>query len=825
MPQEPHSPSTTDKSPGGFARRPLTPAHAYRTAISLHRQGRLREAEQVYRAVLRIAPDHAGALHQLGNLCRQRGEFEEAVSLIERALAIDPQSARRHNDLGIVLSALRRPGEAAEHYAKAVALEPGFTDAHNNLGNALRSLGREEEAIASFERALELHPNFAEAHNNLGNALAAVQRPAEAIAHYEQAVAIKPELAQAYYNHGLALTSLGRPAQALVQFEKAVAANPEYSDAHAAIGKTLLRLNRPAEATARLEQALSAVPDSPEAHHGLASALAALNRRDEAIAHYRQAIESKPNFAEAHNNLGNLLAASNRHDEAVAHFRTALTINPMAYEAYNNLGSALLKVQRPQEALACFERALALRPGLAEPTHNIGIALAALDRNEEALGFYRSVLASNPELAAAHANLGNALVELSRPEEGIVSYEAALARDPGMASAHQGLGLAYVALGRFAEAHRSFERAIEMQPRRADFYRSFADSRRFAPGDAYLAAMEEMAGAMESFSTDQQIELHFGLAKAYSDLQQHDRAFRHLLEGNALKRRQLDYDEPVMLGRLQRSKTVFSRELIERMRGGGESSEVPVFIVGMPRSGTTLIEQILASHPQVFAAGEVMDLPRAAGSVCEPPGATVPYPEMVPSMTADRFKAVGTAYLQRLTARAPTAFRITDKLPGNFRLLGLIHLALPNARIIHVRRDPIDTCLSCFSRLFTGLQPFAYDLGELGRFYRAYESLMAHWRAVLPAGVMLEVQYEDLVADFAPQARRIVAYCGLEWDERCAAFHETQRPVRTASATQVRQPLYRSAVGRAQPYAAMLGPLIEALRSEDGGQRAEDKTS
>jgi tetratricopeptide (TPR) repeat protein len=816
MPQERETPSVTAETPRGPRRQALSPSQACRAGLLLQRQGRLREAEQVYRAVLQMAPDHAGAMHQLGTLCRQKGEFEEAVALLRRAVALDPKSAQAHNDLGIALSALRRPDEAAEHYAKAVELEPGFVHAHNNLGNALRSLGREEEAIACFERALERHPNFAEAHNNLGNALAALQRPAEAIAHYEQAVAIRPELAEAYYNHGIALTALGRPAQALVQFEKAVAAKPGYPDAHTAIGKTLLRLNRPTEATARLEQALTAVPDSPEAHHGLASALAALNRRDEAIAHYRQAIATRPNFAEAHNNLGNLLAALNRHEEAVTHFRTALAINPMAYEAHNNLGSALLKLQRPQEALACFEKALALRPGLAEPTHNIGIALAALDRNEEAVAFYRSVLVSNPELAAAHANLGNALVELSRPEEAIACFEAALARDPGMATAHQGLGLAYVALGRFPAAHRSFERAIEIQPRRPDYYRSLVDAKRIIPGDAHLAAMEEMAGAMESFSADHQIELHFGLAKAYADLREHDRAFRHLLEGNALKRRQLDYDEAVMLGRLERSEAVFTRELIERMRGAGDPSEVPVFIVGMPRSGTTLIEQILASHPQVFAAGEVMDLPKAAASVCEPPGATVPYPEMVPSMTVDRCRAVGAAYLQRLTARAPAAIRITDKLPGNFRLLGLIHLALPNARIIHVRRDPIDTCLSCFSRLFTGLQPFAYDLGELGRYYRAYASLMAHWRAVLPAGVMLEVQYEDLVADFAPQARRIVAYCGLEWNERCLAFHETQRSVRTASAAQVRQPLYRSAVGRAQPYAAMLGPLIAALRSDNG---------
>jgi hypothetical protein len=451
--------------------------------------------------------------------------------------------------------------------------------------------------------------------------------------------------------------------------------------------------------------------------------------------------------------------------------------------------------------------------------------------------FYRQALAAQPNNANALNLLGivahqMASVKLvaareqrAKLDEAIALYRQAIRIKPNYAEAHANLGVALEQQGKLEDAREAFEKAIEAAPARAATYRLLSAVKQFTAADPHIASMENMARGMTSLSPDEQIDLRFALGKAYRDLGDHAKSFYHLFEGNALKRKRIVYDEQAMLATFDRIRAVFTSKHMRDHEGSGYASSVPVFIVGMPRSGTTLIEQILASHPQVFAAGEVMDLPRVAASVCEPPGATVPYPEMVPSMTADRFKALGAAYLQRLTARAPTAFCITDKLPGNFRLLGLIHLALPNARIIHVRRDPIDTCLSCFSRLFTGLQPFAYDLGELGRFYRAYESLMAHWRAVLPAGVMLEVQYEDLVADFAPQARRIVAYCGLEWDERCAAFHETQRPVRTASATQVRQPLYRSAVGRAQPYAAMLGPLIEALRTEDGGQRAEDKTS
>ena len=232
----------------------------------------------------------------------------------------------------------------------------------------------------------------------------------------------------------------------------------------------------------------------------------------------------------------------------------------------------------------------------------------------------------------------------------------------------------------------------------------------------------------------------------------------------------------------------------------------------MPRSGSSLIEQVLASHSRVFGAGEIADFNAAAASLAGPGGALPkPFPELAAEMTAEQFRRVGSHYVNGLRSRAPAAERITDKTLGNFLFAGLIHLALPNARIIHARRDPVDTCLSCFSKLFASQMSFTYDLAELGRYYRAYDALMAHWRKVLPAGVMLEVQYEDMVADFEPQARRIVEHCGLEWEEACLRFHTTQRPVKTASATQVREPLYRAAVGRSQSYRALLSPLLSAL--------------
>jgi Sulfotransferase family len=362
-------------------------------------------------------------------------------------------------------------------------------------------------------------------------------------------------------------------------------------------------------------------------------------------------------------------------------------------------------------------------------------------------------------------------------------------------------------LGRLDEARREIEQAIALAPRKAEFYRSLAEIKHFTKDDPQLAMLEALAGDMGGLSDDERTHLHFALGKIYGDLGQHERGFAHLLKGNALKRRQIVYDEETILARFDSARALFTAEVMRERAGQGDPSTLPVFILGMPRSGTTLVEQMIASHPEVHGAGELSDFDRSVAALAGPAG--------VPAdIGGAELRRVGSEYVARIRALDPRAQRITDKMPANFRFAGLIHLALPNARIIHLRRDPVDTCLSCFSILFGGDQPFTYDLGELGRYYRAYQRLMEHWRAVLPPGAMLEVQYEALVADFATEARRIIAYCGLGWDEACLDFHATRRPVHTASSVQVRQPIYRSSVGRHRPSAETLRPLLDALSAK-----------
>jgi tetratricopeptide (TPR) repeat protein len=444
-------------------------------------------------------------------------------------------------------------------------------------------------------------------------------------------------------------------------------------------------------------------------------------------------------------------------------------------------------------------------------------------RLDEAEGACRQILARDPsgaEAVEAHINLARVLRERGKSDAAIAHYEKAIALKPDDADIHNNLGRLLGELGWIAQARAAYEKAIALLPRCGALYLNLAHCDKVAPDDPYLAAMEELAEDQDALGEQDRIDLDFALGKAYTDIGQHERSFRHLLRGNARKRKTVVYDEAAALGELERIRLVLDARLMRTGTRRGNPSHLPVFIVGMPRSGTSLIEQILASHPKVFGAGELTAFQDAVAGLAQPGGASLPFPELLLSLPKQRLRELGSRYLAAVKAIAP-APRVTDKMPGNFRFVGLIHLALPNARIIHAQRDPVDTCLSCFAIQFTaGGSEYSYELGELGRCYRAYQALMTHWRNVLPVGVMLDVQYEDVVDDLEGQARRIVAHCGLDWDERCLAFPSTQRAVRTASAAQVRRPIYRSSIGRWRPDHALLQPLLEALH-----QPLEDRFS
>ncbi len=647
------------------------------------------------------------------------------------------------------------------------------------------------------------------------------------------------------YAQAVALHGQGRLSEAEKYYDDVLRRDDRHFDSLYRLGIIRLQQRRLADAESLFRRSVKIDKRSADAQHHLAIALTGLGRLNESIGHYRKALELKPRDAGAQNNIGYALQKLDRHEEAAKHFRKALAINPNYPEAHNNLGNALQALEHANDAVEHYRQALALRADYAEAYSNLASALAVQNRHEESIENCEKALALAPDNAEARMNLANSLGAMERPQEALAHYQKAAAIDPANAEAYartafmlfhlgriqesiaqcekaltidpdhvdalKNLGVALRAVGRLDEAILSFEKAIAGAPRNAaGLYYTLVTSKQISASDPHFSAMRQLAGRMGSFSAENQIGLHFALSKALADVGDHRQSFQHLLKGNALKRQEFaEYDETAFLRRFTRIEATFSATLLNDRKSAGNLSAAPVFIIGMPRSGTSLVEQILASHPEVYGAGERYEFSDLAQAVAGPDGAE--FPEAVAGMSGDALHALGTSYLRAIQPLAPDAKRITDKMPGNFFHAGLIHLALPNARIIHICRDPRDTAMSCFSTLFAMGHPHTYDLAELGRYIRAYEKLMAHWRQVLPQGAMIEVQYEGLVENLETEAKRIVAYCGLEWHSACLSFHKTKRPVRTASVIQVRQPIYGSSVGRWRPYETELQPFLRAL--------------
>ena len=709
-------------------------------------------ATEAARAVAPVAPlaqtVSPGQALILAEQKRRHGFLADADDLTRRAVAAEPDNAEAVHMLGIVAHQSGKTADAIEHLRRAIAIKPDVALYHANLGEMCRLAGRLDEAVAAGRRALEINADYPGALSNLGIALFDQGKFEEALTHYDRALALQDNFAQAHSNRGNALQRLKRFAEAEQAYRRAVEMQPDFADAWNNLGTCLRELKRSEEAETVYRKALDFNPNNPDTLDNLALAVKDLDRLDEAADLMRRA-----------------LVIESRSDKLHVHYATVL-----------------LDQKKVEEAAAATARALALDAGNHDAVNLMGRIAFERGDLDASLAHYRRALALKPDLADAYNNMGNVLKEL----------------------------------GQLQEAQDAYLQALRLDANVAGVYVNLADSKKFKPGDAHLAAMEALAAKTEGLSKNDRMQLDFGLGKAYADLKDYRRSFKHLLAGNKAKRESIVYDEPSTFALFDRIEEVFTRELIAKKSGGGDPSAMPIFVIGMPRSGTTLVEQIIASHPLVYGAGELQTLNDVILTVRGPDGYTILYPEFVPALDGPALRQIGARYVAELRVLAAkngqaNAAYVTDKMPSNYYFAGLIALALPNAKIIHTIRNPVDTCISCFSKLFSAEQNHTYDLGELGRYYKRYERLMGHWRRVLPAGRILDVRYEEVVADLDGQARRIIAHCGLPWNDRCLSFHETERPVRTASATQVRQPIYNSAVGRWRVYEDHLGPLLSAL--------------
>lgn len=495
--------------------------------------------------------------------------------------------------------------------------------------------------------------------------------------------------------------------------------------------------------------------------------------------------------------------------DAEQFWRTAILKQPDFAKAHYNLGILLFQQERWADAEAAFRKVVALAPNNAKALNYLGAVLMATPRRPEAVTHIRQALALDPKNANAYNNLGIIYGDLRQYDEALKNFSKAIAYDPASASAHSNRGYLHMEMGAYPEARRDLTAAIRADPNLAEAFFNLSLLETPGPDTPWLQPLEALYARRESLPPTPRCSLEFAMGKVQEGLGRYDAAFNAYRAGNELYFRAHPYNEAAEERWLEGVQARYTAEVVAL--GGeagrdGEDSRVPVFIVGMPRSGTTLLEQILSSHPALHGAGELPLLPEMVRKVRAPGGNAPEWRALLPKL-----RMMGRDYLDEVWKRAPESAYISDKLPGNFRYLGLLHLMLPQAKIIHSMRDPIDTCVSCYSIRFKRGHEYSYDLGALGRYYNRYRQVMAHWRRVLPPGAILDVSYEGLIDDPEGEVRRMLEFVGLPWDPACLRFHENKRAVGTASVTQVRQQMYGSSRGRWRRFDAHLGPLVEVL--------------
>lgn len=531
-----------------------------------------------------------------------------------------------------------------------------------------------------------------------------------------------------------------------------------------------------------LARATQVQPAAIALHLQMARVLHRLGRYKHAIASLEKALALQPDNADAHLHMGNVLASLGQTALAEHHYRQTLAADPGSAAAHGNLARALLPQGRAAEAVAHAQKAIALEP-------------------------------DNP---SGYMRLAAALDRLGQMDGALAAHQKAIALAPDDPSLRLALAQSLAGYGEMERAREAYRDVIARYPDQPNAYTLLAGVSKFKADDPELKKLSGFAG-QPNISAQERSAVHFALGKTMEGLGDTDAAFDHFVQGNRLVAERAHYS-PVEAERFfAELKKAFSPEIVAQLGTGGEPDATPIFVLGMPRSGTSLVEQILASHPKVSGAGELALMSGLARQACVMRDTDM-LSRAVPELEPHERGELGARYIAQLRPYAPDAPYIVDKMPANFLYIGLIHLILPNAKIIHCRRDARDNCLSIFKTSFTeGALAWSYDMKHLGAYYRLYDDLMAHWQRVLPHKIFT-VQYEQMVAEQEAGSRALLTHCGLDWDDKVLQFHKTARPVHTASIAQVRQPIYKSSVGAADRYGDRLAPLWQALGPELAGR-------
>lgn len=775
----------------------------YEEAIEIakkhHQEGNLTLASITYNDILKAIPDDFASLHALGIISYQSANFDDGIKYIKQAVSQREDYAESWNVYGVLLGQLGKHKDALKKWQKALELKPDYPEAFINMSNTYWKLKDYKKAQSHAEKAIELRPDYPDGYVNLGNALAGQ-------GHHEEAIKI---------------------------WEKAIAIHPKHPNAHINIGNALRDLGRIKESEAFCEKAIKIAPDDPNANVNLGNAYRDLGKYEEAEAMYRKAINLKPDFVDAHNNLATVLIDMFRYDEAAAAVRFALAFDPNQPQAYTNLAVCLSETGQLRLAEEAARKALTLKPDSLEARIDLADILLLCDRLQEAETIFSEAMKMVPESPRLYIKLGTVLERLNRVDEALKCTLEAVKLSPETPEFYHRLAMVYYMAGKTDKALETIDKAIDLK---SDFIQAFAlksdilqsqgkmeealevakvglnlnrelpfvylalsGVKKFTADDPDFIDMKKAAENVRSFGRAHTTGLQFALSRAHENIGDYDKAFEYLKAGNDLKRSSIIYDSYMQHGALRSIPQSYNEKFMKNLEGLGFEDDTPIFIVGMPRSGTTLTEQIISSHPKVFGAGELTYLQNVEKDIGP--------------LSKDTCKRTGERYVELIRAinkESKKAEKITDKMPGNYSRIGQIVSILPNAKIIHCRRNPIDTCLSCYKQLFSNGQYWSYNLEDLAEHYAIYEETMDYWRKALP-GKFMEIYYEDTVNDFENQARKLIDYVGLEWDDACLSPHKHERAVLTASRAQVRKPVYKSSVEGWRRYEKQLQPLVEPL--------------
>lgn len=575
---------------------------------------------------------------------------------------------------------------------------------------------------------------------------------------------------------GMALLESKNTDEALEILQPFLENNPRSIEALHGVGMAQYLTRDYKGAIKNMSMAVALQPDNVVIVSNLAEAVRRDKDPEKALDLFRKAISIRNDYTMAHLGLANSLGDLDRFDEATAAFLEIFMRDPGFAPAYHYLGALLTKNDKPKEALPMLRKAVALRENYDEALVGLAMALEETENSDEALEIFNKLLSKDEDNASLHNTIGNLLKDHGRIEEAIAHFRIAIKADPDSMAAPM----------------------------------SLAQAQKGPTEESDLTALENFM-EQSDLSREERRGLHFTIGKYHDDLDNYDEAFRHLSKGNDMDDREPPFDIEQARQSFNGIKNLFTPDFFAPRKGMGCESEVPVFILGMPRSGTTLLEQILASHPGAHGAGELRTVGDLSRSLSKGLPGRPNYAEAMQRMDPITACNLGDRYAQHLLGLSGNkARRVSDKMPGNFQSLGFIALILPRAKIIHSRRSPVSTCLSLYFKNFAKVISYSRDLRWLGQYYRLYHDLMDHWRKVLPMQV-LDVDYEDTVNDHEGTVRSVLDFVGLEWNDACLEFHKTERRVKTASQWQVRQPIYDTSLERWRHYSHNLAPLFEAL--------------